>query len=240
MKRRNAHTGVSGKGPGHNRPPTTNIDSMWRTHSATVALLKHAYSLITKAESRIAAQDARIAQLEKLAMTDELTGLYNRRGFDMHFSRELDRAERHDNKGGLLILFDLDHFKEINDVYGHPAGDACLEMFGTTLAQEIRKVDVAARLGGDEFAILLTQTDPAPALQRARTLLLKMNALTLNWCGRTISLATSMGAEMYSAGDNPAKIYAAADRALYNNKRPSINVLLDGLKNYTPGTPAPL
>jgi len=97
-------------------------------------------------------------QLSKLAVTDGLTGLYNRRGFDSHIEDELHRASRFRQPLGLAI-FDLDRFKSVNDTYGHAQGDTVLQAFSQTLLNLSRRVDKVARFGGEEFAVLLPNTD---------------------------------------------------------------------------------
>jgi len=97
-------------------------------------------------------------QLSKLAVTDGLTGLYNRRGFDSQIEDELHRARRFRQPLGLAV-FDLDRFKSVNDTYGHAQGDTVLQAFSQTLLNLSRRVDKVARFGGEEFAVLLPNTD---------------------------------------------------------------------------------
>lgn len=158
--------------------------ALQRTLSNTIALLKQAHLMIEKAEEKISAQNKRIARLERVATTDELTGLTNRRGFYEAFVRELDRCDRGMSSGGLLILIDLDNFKSANDTYGHLAGDACLRLMGRTLFNEVRAMDVAARLGGDEFVLLLSNTTKCEAAKRAQELAARLNNLAVAWYGK--------------------------------------------------------
>jgi len=97
-------------------------------------------------------------QLSRLAVTDGLTGLYNRRGFDSQIEDELHRARRFRQPLGLAV-FDLDRFKSVNDTYGHAQGDTVLQAFSQTLLNLSRRVDKVARFGGEEFAVLLPNTD---------------------------------------------------------------------------------
>lgn len=101
-------------------------------------------------------------QLSKLAVTDSLTGLYNRRGFDSQMEDELHRARRFRQPLGLAV-FDLDRFKSVNDTYGHAQGDMVLQSFAETLLNLSRRVDKVARFGGEEFAVLLPNTDEVGA-----------------------------------------------------------------------------
>lgn len=195
------------------------VDTWWRTHSATMALLKHAYLMIEEAEKRISEQEDRIITLEGLAATDELTGLLNRRGFELFFDRELSRIKRHRDQGGLFVLIDLDGFKNINDVHGHLAGDACLRLVGEKIRKLIRGSDGAGRLGGDEMVILLTQTDTEDAAKKSERIQHELNNLKLMWEGREIALKASMGTAPYGRNVNFAQAYHAADVALYGDKR---------------------
>jgi diguanylate cyclase (GGDEF)-like protein len=181
-------------------------------------LLKSAYTMLEKAEKDIASKNERIKSLESLLTTDEMTGLCNRRGFYQHFLRELERTNRGENEGGLLIMIDLDHFKEINDTFGHLAGDMALELVGRFLADFIRSYDIAARLGGDEFMILMTNTSSDKAMERARLLEQELNSLSFNFEGSTIHVRGSTGLREYCYGDSVESIIGAADKHMYENK----------------------
>lgn len=190
-----------------------------RIMSATVALLKKAQSMIDLAESKIAIQDVRILQLEKLTTTDDLTALLNRRGFYEAFTRELDRCNRGLSEGGLLLLIDLDNFKTVNDRFGHLAGDACLRLVGRTLLAQIRVMDVAARLGGDEFVILFSSTTKGKAARRAQELAWRLNNLAVAWYGEEIPIQASLGLRSFRAGDKVDNIFNDADMQLYAQKQ---------------------
>lgn len=195
------------------------VDSWWRTQSATIALLKHAQGRIDNIERELALREERIRQLEDLADTDSLTGLMNRRGFEKFFAHELARIRRHNSPGGLLVLVDLDHFKQINDSYGHQAGDACLAVVADQLLQSIRIVDGAARFGGDEFALLLTQTDAGGVMARMQKIKQKLNKLHLEWHGEKLHFGASLGAAIVTGDSTYEGIYCAADKQLYADKQ---------------------
>jgi diguanylate cyclase (GGDEF)-like protein len=108
-----------------------------------------------------------LKKLQLNAVTDPLTGLYNRRLFSEAFEKELNRARRYGQPLGLVIL-DLHRFKEVNDKHGHPRGDEVLRSAATTLKKALRTSDSAFRIGGDEFALLLPQTDASQALALSR------------------------------------------------------------------------
>lgn len=182
-------------------------------------LLKMAYQMIEKAESTISNQNERIRTLEGLLTTDELTGLTNRRGFFDAFRREIDRTNRGENEGGLLIMIDLDNFKAINDTHGHQAGDEALKLVGNFLAREIRNMDVAARLGGDEFIVLFPNTNKAKALRRAQVLRKKLNELCFSFGGTYIKVGGSLGLQDYKSGDTIDTIVHEADLRLYDDKK---------------------
>lgn len=194
-------------------------DGWWRTQSATIALLKHAYNQIDASEKRIAEMDRRIRELEDLASTDPLTGLMNRRGFEKFFEMEQARIRRKHSPGALLILIDLDLFKPINDTYGHLAGDACLQEISKKILQSIRMLDGAARLGGDEFALLLTQLDPEKKslyMEKFRELL---KSISFIWQGTKIDFGATIGTAYVTAEGSYADVYNTADANLYAGKK---------------------
>jgi diguanylate cyclase (GGDEF)-like protein len=173
---------------------------------------------LAEAERLLAAQRKRIQQLENLSLTDELTGLANRRAFQQALTRELSGLQRDARKTGVLILFDMDQFKAVNDQYGHPAGDAYLRMVGAVLRAHTRPHDSVARLGGDEFAVLLTETTPADGLQRAAKLAEALNLAAIGWKGQTIPLQASYGAIVIEATDSESDLMAGCDARLYAQK----------------------
>lgn len=201
-----------------NKQNRKSTDSWWRTQSATMALLKHAYQKIDDAEEELARQEERIQKLEKLASTDELTGLYNRRGFTTEFERDMNRMKRHGSEGGLFILFDLNKFKEINDTHGHLAGDKCLQLVGRTLLKLIRNTDTTARLGGDEFVLFLPDISPDKAYKTAEKIRKALNALSLQWKGHNIQIQTSMGVKYCTTDTDFDDVYDDADASLYADK----------------------
>ncbi|TVQ83761.1 MAG: GGDEF domain-containing protein [Micavibrio sp.] len=193
-------------------------ETWWRTQSATMALLKHAYRKIGDAEAELARREARIRTLEKLALTDELTGLYNRRGFLAEFRRDMKRMQRLGEEGGLLILLDLNKFKQINDCHGHLAGDKALQLISRTLLKLIRDTDTVARLGGDEFVLFLSNTAENDGQEKAIQIRETLNSLFLKSQGRKIPLETSMGIAYCKTGTDFETVYDLADAALYADK----------------------
>ena len=143
----------------------------------------------------------------------------NRRGFENFFTQELERTRRHNTFGSVLILFDLDKFKQINDTYGHQAGDACLKKVAECLLKNIRSVDAAARLGGDEFAVLLSHTDPEKSASCINEIRKALNGLQAVWQETTLHISASIGVKHVSDISSFETAYHAADQALYNDKR---------------------
>lgn len=196
----------------------TNVLSTSPTVVTQDALLQESAFLTYKlrvAENRIVAQEQKIRELEALASTDPLTGLMNRRSFEKAFAQELSRVRRHKTPGCVLMLFDLDKFKQINDTYGHQAGDACLKAVADYLKARLRSVDSAARFGGDEFAILLSNTTPTKAAEEIKSALKR---LEINWHGETVSFGVSVGIHHVTSEGTYEKAYMAADRDLYLHK----------------------
>lgn len=160
----------------------------------------------------------------QLAVVDELTGLYNRRYFDRHLSVLLSKAQEQ-GRDMALIMLDLDHFKSVNDTYGHDAGDAVLKEFAVRLQRNIRGVDLACRYGGEEFVVLMPDTDFSQAERVAERARLAMSDFPFK-ANATVSLplTVSVGLAMNaSASDTPETLLKRADVALYQAKRSGRN-----------------
>jgi len=180
--------------------------------------LSDARRLLNKAENVIRAQENRIRQLEDMALTDELTGLLNRRGFILSLQRELALSRRDVGSSGVLVMVDLDGFKTINDVWGHGAGDDYLQAVAHTFLSNVRPSDVVARLGGDEFAILFTRMTETVGMKRMEKLEKSFNSSIMHLGDQVLPLRASFGLACYSSTDTPETILAAADRKLYAHK----------------------
>lgn len=162
------------------------------------------------------------ARLERMTLVDELTGIENRRYFQRALDAEWERARRASTSLALILL-DLDHFKELNDTRGHPAGDACLRMVGQFLAESIRRGgDVVSRYGGEEFAILLPGCETPEAMRLAERLRIGVEQLGIEYGTTTMRrLTTSCGVASIKPDEGPGaeELIARADRALYLAKR---------------------
>lgn len=157
------------------------------------------------------------ANQEMLARTDSLTGLLNRRGLEEHALREIERSRRHGTPLALLAI-DLDHFKNINDRYGHETGDTVLCLVASTLAAAMRNYDVAARLGGEEFIALLVNTNGQNAVSTAERLRSAVEALRVSAGGHGLRFTASFGIAVFHSGDTLEGVLRRADQALYAAK----------------------
>jgi diguanylate cyclase (GGDEF)-like protein len=157
------------------------------------------------------------ARVYNSSITDCLTGLLNRRAFDRAFDSEIARADRHEMEL-TVVLFDLDHFKQVNDRHGHAAGDAALRRFSTVLGAEVRTTDVSARIGGEEFAVLLLGCDRADGRRFAERVCARLQLVTSR-DGRP--LTCSAGVAQFDATDarDSDHLLRLADQAMYAAKQ---------------------
>ena len=157
-------------------------------------------------------------QMEKLATTDSLTGLFNRRHFLTSLEAEWSRFQRYYRSLSVLML-DVDHFKSVNDRYGHAAGDATLKAIAEACLEHKRKSDVVGRLGGEEFAIVLPETSLSWARTVAERLRKRIAALTITAEGHQLKVTASIGiAEAVVSMSGIDALMSAADQALYRAK----------------------
>ena len=182
------------------------------------AALADAMHVIKEANELLTQQQARIRQLEDMLMQDEMTGLLNRRGLEALFMREQSRVRRRQSRGCTLVAFDLDKFKEINDTYGHQAGDAALRCVGDFFLRIVRTTDAIARIGGDEFALLLADIYPDVANRRAAAIGDALNNLSFEWRGTNIRIQSSIGVARSMPDETFENLYRQADVALYAAK----------------------
>jgi diguanylate cyclase (GGDEF)-like protein len=158
-----------------------------------------------------------LKKIQRNAVTDPLTGLYNRRLFAESFEKELNRARRYGLPLGIVIL-DLHRFKEVNDKYGHPRGDEVLRAAATTLQKALRTSDSAFRIGGDEFAVLLPQTDAAQAIALSRRIE-AVFAETLRPVQLAFAVTMDHGIATFPQdGDQADQLIHVADERLYRFK----------------------
>jgi diguanylate cyclase (GGDEF)-like protein len=181
-------------------------------------VLDWALATVAEAEERMAALQARIDYLEGLSVTDELTGLLNRRGLLAQLDRAMAAARR-GGPHGVLMMCDLDRFKAINDTHGHLIGDEVLCQFGRLLARNVRRIDTVARLGGDEFAVILVGAHLAAARRKAQSLAHLVAATAFPVAAGEIALGISFGLAAFSGEECEDELMNRADRGMYGQKR---------------------
>ncbi|KPA88248.1 MULTISPECIES: sensor domain-containing diguanylate cyclase [Pseudomonas] len=163
------------------------------------------------------------AQLQKLSSTDRLTGLYNRGHWEESLKVAYARNQRHGNPTS-LVMFDIDHFKRVNDTYGHQAGDKVIERVAEVVREHVRDSDVAGRYGGEEFGVVLSDTDKASARFFAERLRKAIEAQQVVHEGVTIRFTISLGvADLSRPSVTHADLIAWADQALYQSKKAGRN-----------------
>ena len=168
---------------------------------------------------RAAQLEKAMAELETLSITDSLTRILNRRGFEDILQRGFAEAIRY-NQPASLILIDLDYFKSINDQHGHVAGDRALVSIATALRDAVRNCDSVGRLGGDEFAVFLPSTDATESAQLCTRLFQQVNGVKVAHEHGTTSLSVSFGvATTGPATPRAERLIGNADLALYESKR---------------------
>jgi diguanylate cyclase (GGDEF)-like protein len=194
-----------------------------RSHESTRVWQENEVLLLQTVADQVAVavNHARLfGQLQLQALTDELTGCFNRRSFEMQLERDLQMAARL-RLPLSLILIDIDKFKDVNDTYGHEAGDQVLRVLANNLREELRGVDTAARYGGEEFAVILPQAGPEGALLVAERLRAKVESMVIPHVGQiTVSLGVATFPSNASSRDT---LVVTADRALYDAKHSGRN-----------------
>jgi diguanylate cyclase (GGDEF)-like protein len=159
----------------------------------------------------------RLEDLERLADTDTLTPLPNRRRFERELDRAVGQANRHGTPAAVLYI-DLNGLKRVNDRHGHMAGDAALIHVARLLQSLIRGTDVVARIGGDEFGLILDHLDHNSAIDTAERISRCIATNPLDLGGTEVRLDAAIGVATIMAGDNAADVMARADRNMYRAK----------------------
>ncbi|MGB0662695.1 MAG: GGDEF domain-containing protein [Pontibacterium sp.] len=152
-----------------------------------------------------------------LSMTDSLTGLYNRNKLTQVLQEEINRKNRYGTEFA-LVMMDLDGFKQINDVYGHDAGDKALVTLAELIKNRLRPTDTAVRLGGDEFMIVLSHVSTSQADQFAQSIQGQINGHIVNYGDTTFQLSTSVGVSVDSRANDIETLLKQSDKAMYANK----------------------
>jgi diguanylate cyclase (GGDEF)-like protein len=157
---------------------------------------------------------ARAEEYHRLATSDALTGLYNRRFGDQRLEAEAARSQRY-GRPLTVVAIDLNDFKQINDTYGHAAGDLVLREFSEQLNAAIRVSDVAVRMGGDEFLVIL----PECPTEQVEAMLRRLQTIVVEFGGHKIPVSFSAGWVGYESGETPEQFLQRADETLYADKR---------------------
>ncbi|MDH5354907.1 MAG: GGDEF domain-containing protein, partial [Gammaproteobacteria bacterium] len=171
-------------------------------------------------EKKVDEEIKRSASWEEISYTDALTGIYNRRKFDEYISMYTTIAQRN-NQPFYLILLDIDHFKKINDTYGHDIGDQVLVDFSKMVTQLIRKSDIFCRYGGEEFALIVSNNESLDGPVLAEKI--RQNMESNEFSEKAIKLTISCGVASFEANDTVSTLIRCADEALYKAKRAGRN-----------------
>ena len=189
--------------------PVRHLNLVPPANADHATLLAWAHDLSAAAHERVMTLEQRIAHLETMVSSDELTGLLNRRGFVGAFTRAHASAKR-GGPGGVIVVCDLDGFKNVNDRLGHAQGDELLRQLGAILRRKVRKMDAAARMGGDEFALMLVGLSLVTAKRKCQ------------WLGRvigTLGIGASFGLAAFDGMESEDIVLHRADMAMYEEKR---------------------
>ncbi|MAK92790.1 MAG: GGDEF domain-containing protein, partial [Oleibacter sp.] len=186
------------------------------------AKLKLLQERLNEMEAEVKESRLAIEEQKRKATHDPLTGLPNRDAYQGRLEEELVR--RHRYGGNLaLIVADVDHFKKINDNYGHLAGDRVLTLIARTLRKHLRDIDFIARFGGEEFVILMPETNGADAWTAAEKLRTKIEQSPFNFRKERVPVTMSFGISEFRALESPDVVFERADKALYKAKESGRN-----------------
>ena len=172
---------------------------------------------VARLRGEIHTLEQRVAMLDRLAHSDSLIDVPNRRGFMRQLESLIDRVSRYGDKCAMLFV-DIDGLKMINDTFGHQAGDHALIQVADMLSQGVRKSDCVARLGGDEFGILLERADEHSAIDTAGRLASMIAGREFCFQGTCLPLSVAIGISVIEPHDQPDAVMARADLAMYRDK----------------------
>jgi len=162
------------------------------------------------------------SQAQAAALQDKLTGLNNRGAFDASLKREINLAHRQHSPMSLIVL-DIDHFKTVNDTYGHSSGDLALQILAQSITDTMRLSDIAFRYGGEEFTLILSNTDSDAARLVAERIRVAVSQLSCNDGKRTFGFTISLGVAELGRGEKGSVLFDRADQALYQAKKSGRN-----------------
>jgi diguanylate cyclase (GGDEF)-like protein len=221
----NLRTGAAAKpaeAPAVAQPPIDTISIAGIAEAELTASVRRALTtLMAEVETlkrELTNAHSRIAHLEKLVDEDPLVPIANRRAFVRELTRMMAFAQRYGLPAS-IVYFDVNNMKQINDTYGHAAGDDVLVQIAQVLLDNVRTTDVVGRLGGDEMGVLLVQTDQELAESKAVELSDLIHQRVTHWQGNLIEVSVASGAYAFAAGNSASDIIDAADRAMYQTKK---------------------
>lgn len=189
--------------------------------------------MILKTTQTAISRQIDMKKLSDAAATDPLTQCYNRREFENQLERHVSNAQRH-NKDLSVFMFDLDHFKSINDTYGHQAGDLVLKKVSALVKKNIRTADVLARFGGEEFIAILPETDKHRAMELANRIRINIANRRLKWDEEEIRVTASFGIASLEESINMDQLVKNADAMMYKAKINGRNTVMPGLIKVCP------
>lgn len=170
--------------------------------------------LIVQDVTELAVSEQRLIEMNT---KDALTGIYNRRYLETHLKDECERHTRYSRRLSLIML-DIDHFKKVNDTYGHQCGDLVLKNIATTISQLVRSTDYLVRYGGEEFCCILPETSGEEAVNLAERFRCQAAELVMEYKDLKVKVTISLGIAELRAGDTPESLMKRADDALYEAK----------------------
>ena len=203
---------------------------------AAVLISGKVAGLRTALTSRTRELEDTLERLHEIAMRDDLTGLYNRRQLMEYLGRQKALADRA-TLGFTLGYVDLDHFKRVNDKFGHTRGDEVLKEFAEIAMKVVREEDFVARIGGEEFVMVLINASPKDAEMVANRLRQQTQAMTIDASDLSFSVTASVGIAMYVAGEEIEHLLDRADAAMYQAKSQGRNRVIVAAENETPSIP---
>lgn len=197
-------------------------DEIWpiakNSHAFTFNLLKHLVDRLRLFNDQVDTSIKVQHRMEKRATVDALTGLYNRRWFDEQFDSILNRCKK-ENQSFSFIMIDIDHFKQVNDQYGHAVGDIVLHKSGEILLEHLRERDAAVRYGGEELSLILPNTTLEQAVDIAERIRIIIEKTEFQYSkDKKLNITVSIGCSSYTGSEDKKKIMKLADDALYQAK----------------------
>jgi diguanylate cyclase len=197
------------------------LDQFQQAQCEREALMMAQFGSLAERMAQIEAQSrqaqSHLEEQRLRSMLDSLTQLPNREAYEQRLSEELSRFRRYQRPAS-FVVGDIDHFKQVNDTYGHLAGDKVLKVVAKILRQRLRESDFVARYGGEEFALIMPETDPEHALQTVDAIRQAIEQCPFHFKDTRLAITMSFGITAFSADDDISSLFGRADQALYTAK----------------------